>query len=166
MTKALQHIQQTGLPRESPPEARLFSVCGWLCGQRQNLKSISPKIVAEDKENARFSDEKRAFCGAAGQIRTADLILTKRPQNFFLTIFVALWPYPLQTACFPSLFENMVSTCSAALCGKLCGQTVVAVGLAIWRFAQMWSECGFLRRRSNAPAWFWQVTTELLLRWC
>ena len=104
--------------------------------------------------------------GAAGRIRTADLILTKRPQNFFLTIFVALWPYPLQTACFPSLFENMVSTCSAALCGKLCGQTVVAVGLAIWRFAQMWSECGFLRRRSNAPAWFWQVTTELLLRWC
>ena len=104
--------------------------------------------------------------GAARQIRTADLILTKRPQNFFLTIFVALWPYPLQTACFPSLFENMVSTCSAALCGKLCGQTVVAVGLAIWRFAQMWSECGFLRRRSNAPAWFWQVTTELLLRWC
>ena len=119
----------------------------------------------------RFQNKRTPFrmsfrFGAARQIRTADLILTKRPQNFFLTIFVALWPYPLQTACFPSLFENMVSTCSAALCGKLCGQTVVAVGLAIWRFAQMWSECGFLRRRSNAPAWFWQVTTELLLRWC
>ena len=151
---------------KAPSEAHLFPVCGLFCGQRQKLKFKPPEIVAKSKENVRFSSKKRTFCGAAGRIRTADLILTKRPQNFFLTIFVALWPYPLQTACFPSLFENMVSTCSAALCGKLCGQTVVAVGLAIWRFAQMWSECGFLRRRSNAPAWFWQVTTELLLRWC
>ena len=149
-----------------PLEARLFSVCGLLCGQTQKRKFELPKIVTNIKGKDRFSGKKRSFPGAAGRIRTADLILTKRPQNFFLTIFVALWPYPLQTACFPSLFENMVSTCSAALCGKLCGQTVVAVGLAIWRFAQMWSECGFLRRRSNAPAWFWQVTTELLLRWC
>ena len=33
--------------------------------------------MAENKENARFSAEKQAFCGAARQIRTADLILTK-----------------------------------------------------------------------------------------
>ena len=59
--------------------------------------------------------------GAAGRIRTADLILTKRPWRFFLTIFSALSPYPLQSACFPSLFMHKISVCSAAVCGWLCG---------------------------------------------
>ena len=66
--------------------------------------------------------------GAAGRIRTADLILTKRPWNFFLTIFRALWPYPLQSACFPPLFDHKVSVCFTAVCGWLCGQSVGAVG--------------------------------------
>ena len=60
-----------------PLEARLFSVCGWLCGQRQKPEFKSSRIVAKAKENIRFSSEKRMFCGADRQIRTADLILTK-----------------------------------------------------------------------------------------
>ena len=83
-------------------------------------------------------------------------ILPKRPRRFFLTIFRALWPYPLQSASFPSLFEHKVSACSAALCGGLCGQTVGAVGLAIRRFAQMWSNCGlpFLPQKLTVPLFY------------
>ena len=83
-------------------------------------------------------------------------MLTKRPRRFFLTIFRALWPYPLQSASFPSLFEHKVSACSAALCGGLCGQTVGAVGLAIRRFAQMWSNCGlpFLPQKLTVPLFY------------
>ena len=113
---------------KTPSEARPFSVCGWLCGQRQKPEFKSSRIVAKSKENIRFSSEKRMFCGADRQIRTADLILTKRPWNFFLTIFRALWPYPLQSACFPPLFDHKVSVCFTAVCGWLCGQSVGAVG--------------------------------------
>ena len=35
------------------------------------------KIVANFRRKGRFSKEKRPFCGAATQIRTGDLILTK-----------------------------------------------------------------------------------------
>ena len=62
---------------KTPSEARPFSVCGWLCGQRQKPEFKSSRIVAKAKENIRFSSEKRMFCGADRQIRTADLILTK-----------------------------------------------------------------------------------------
>ena len=34
-------------------------------------------FVAKSKQNTRYSREKRVVYGAAGQIRTADLILTK-----------------------------------------------------------------------------------------
>ena len=61
---------------KTPSEARPFSVCGWLCGQRQKPEFKSSRIVAKAKENIRFSSEKRMFCGADRQIRTADLILT------------------------------------------------------------------------------------------
>ena len=61
---------------KTPSEARPFSVCGWLCGQRQKPEFKSSRIVAKVKENIRFSSEKRMFCGADRQIRTADLILT------------------------------------------------------------------------------------------
>ena len=60
-----------------PLEARLFSVCGLLCGQTQKRKFELPKIVTNIKEKDRFSGKKRSFPGAAGRIRTADLILTK-----------------------------------------------------------------------------------------
>ena len=137
-------------------EACLFPVCGLFCGQRQKPKFKPVKTVIKSKEKDHFSDEKRSFSGAAGRIRTADLILTKRPRRFFLTIFRALWPYPLQSASFPSLFEHKVSACSAALCGGLCGQTVGAVGLAIRRFAQMWSNCGlpFLPQKLTVPLFY------------
>ncbi|ERK61320.1 hypothetical protein HMPREF1545_01130 [Oscillibacter sp. KLE 1728] len=71
-----------------------------------NLQQKTPKI-------RRF----QVFRGAAGRIRTADLILTKRLFEFFLTIFCALWPYLLQSACFPSLFECTASIYSAPHCG-------------------------------------------------
>ena len=112
---------------KAPSEARLFPVCGWFCGQRQEPKFKPPKIVAKSKQNTRFSREKRVFYGAAGQIRTADLILTKRLRNFFLTIFNVLWPYPLHSVYFLSLSKIKVSAHSAALCGNLCGQTVGGV---------------------------------------
>ena len=75
---------------KTPSEARPFSVCGWLCGQRQKPEFKSSRIVAKAKQNIRFSSEKRMFCGADRQIRTADLILTKRLFKFFITIFGTL----------------------------------------------------------------------------
>ena len=48
-----------------------------MCGQTQKRKFELPKIVMNSKEKGRFSAEKRPFSGAAGRIRTADLILTK-----------------------------------------------------------------------------------------
>ena len=89
-------------------------------------------------DTTKYRTSVRYFCcvsllsthfGAATQIRTADLILTKRPRNFFLTIFSAFWPYLLKTIFFPSLFEHKVSACSAAFCGGLCGQSVGRVDL-------------------------------------
>ena len=124
--QAIRLIAQTGLRRQNVPEARDFSVCGLFCGQRQMAKFNMPEIVVNCKRKDHFSKEKRSFCGAATQIRTGDLILTKRPRNFVLTIFSALWPYPLQTIFFSSLFERKVSTHSAAVCGRLCGQTIEA----------------------------------------
>ena len=68
---------------KTPSEARPFSVCGWLCGQRQKPEFKSSRIVAKAKENIRFSSEKRMFCGADRQIRTADLILTNSSKVAF-----------------------------------------------------------------------------------
>ncbi|WP_308526976.1 hypothetical protein [uncultured Oscillibacter sp.] len=85
-----------------------------------------PKLLYIAREKTAFQLKSGLFFGAAGRIRTADLILTKRPRNFVLTIFSALWPYPLQTIFFSSLFERKVSTHSAAVCGRLCGQTIEA----------------------------------------
>ena len=59
--------------------------------------------------------------GAAGRIRTADLILTNAKIQFFITIFRTLWPHPLQSARFLSLLKAKASAHSAALCGWLCG---------------------------------------------
>ena len=86
--QAIRRIAQTDLRRQNIPEARDFSVCGLFCGQRQMAKFNMPEIVVNCKRKDHFSKEKRSFCGAATQIRTGDLILTKRLWNFFLTIFV------------------------------------------------------------------------------
>ena len=121
-------VEQPGLRGHFAPGGPVVSVCGEMYGQTQKREFESPKIVIHSKGKDRFSAEKRSFFGAAGRIRTADLILTKRPWNFFLTIFRALWPYPLQSACFPPLFDHKVSVCFTAVCGWLCGQSVGAVG--------------------------------------
>ena len=112
---------------KTPSEARPFSVCGWLCGQRQKPEFKSSRIVAKAKENIRFSSEKRMFCGADRQIRTADLILTNAKVSFFLIFFDCLWLFPFQTGCFLALLKHGISGCSGPACGCLCGQRALLV---------------------------------------
>ena len=111
-----------------PPEARLFLSVAKCMAKRKSGNLNRPKLLYIAREKTAFQLKSGLFFGAAGRIRTADLILTKRPWNFFLTIFRALWPYPLQSACFPPLFDHKVSVCFTAVCGWLCGQSVGAVG--------------------------------------
>lgn len=85
--QAIRLIAQTGLRRQNVPKARDFPVCGLFCGQRQKPKFKPAKIVIKSKEKGHFSDEKRSFSGAAGQIRTADLILTNAGLIVFLIFF-------------------------------------------------------------------------------
>ena len=54
----------------------LRSVCGILCGQRKSAKSYSAQKLQKAKENTRNPRDFRCNSGAAGRIRTADLILT------------------------------------------------------------------------------------------
>ena len=54
-----------------------FSVYGCLCGQTQIQKFKSAEKVLIHKKNPAFPKEKAELYGAAGRIRTADLILTK-----------------------------------------------------------------------------------------
>ena len=98
----------------------------------------------------------RDFDGGRYRTRTCDPLHVNAKFKFFLTFFIDLQPYPLQTACFPALFKHRVSGCSAALCGRLCGQTVGAIGLAIWRLTQMWSNCGlpFLPQKLTVPLFY------------
>ena len=70
-------MQRRASEGKAPSEARLFPVCGLFCGQKQKPKLKPAKIVIKSKENTHFLRKKWVFCGAAGQIRTADLILTK-----------------------------------------------------------------------------------------
>ena len=67
----------------------------------------------------------QVFRGAAGRIRTADLILTKSGLVFFLIFFNCFQHFPLESICFLSLFGCAVSVHSTAVCGWLCGQTSV-----------------------------------------
>ena len=48
-----------------------------MCGQTQKRKFELLEIVTNSKRKDHFSTEKWSFRGAAGRIRTADLILTK-----------------------------------------------------------------------------------------
>ena len=66
-----------------PLEARLFSVCGWLCGQRQKPEFKSSRIVAESKENIRFFRRKADImwsCWADSNRRPHPYQLTESPQ--------------------------------------------------------------------------------------
>jgi len=60
-----------------------FSVCGWLCGQIQIQKIKAVKKVLKYKKNPAFPAGKTGLSGAAGRIRTADLILTNCHGNIF-----------------------------------------------------------------------------------
>ena len=51
-----------------PSETRLFSVCGWFCGQDAARRFLCPEKVTRIEEIGRFSEEKRPICGAAGRI--------------------------------------------------------------------------------------------------
>ena len=92
---------------KAPSEAHLFPVCGLFCGQRQKLKFKPPEIVAKSKENVRFSSKKRTFCGAAGRIRTADLILTKRPKHILRSTHSSL--YVSCNPCAARVFWHVIS---------------------------------------------------------
>ena len=94
-------IAQTGLRGQSALGGRLFPVCGLFCGQRQEPKFKPSKIVAKSKENTHFSREKWVFCGAAGRIRTADLILTKDA--------LYLLSYSSMYAAYAALFKKAVA---------------------------------------------------------
>ena len=88
--QAIRLIAQTGLRRQNVPEARDFSLCGLFCGQRQMAKFDIPEIVVNRRKKDHFSKEKWSFCGAARQIRTADLILTNAKFFVFLIFFRSL----------------------------------------------------------------------------
>ena len=60
-----------------------FSVCGYLCGQTQIQKFKSARKVLKYKKNPAFPTGKTGLSGAAGRIRTADLILTKGVNQTF-----------------------------------------------------------------------------------
>ena len=67
---------RVGYPLSEP----FFSVCGCLCGHAQIQKFKSTKKVLK---NPAFPKEKAGLSGAAGRIRTADLILTNCHGNIF-----------------------------------------------------------------------------------
>ena len=60
--------------------------------------------------------------GAAGRIRTADLILTNPPEKLFPGVFACFQSFPLCFNYSLVLFERTASECSEPVCGWLCGQ--------------------------------------------
>ena len=64
----------------------------------------------------------KLFSGAAGRIRTADLILTNRNLKLFMIFSVSLCSFLFRFICFPALFKSVVSAYSTQVCGCLCGQ--------------------------------------------
>ena len=70
---------RVGYPLGEP----FFSVYGCLCGQTQIQKFKSAEKVLIHKKNPAFPKEKAELYGAAGRIRTADLILTKGAEITF-----------------------------------------------------------------------------------
>ena len=123
-----------------PLEARLFSVCGLLCGQTQKRKFELPKIVTNIKGKDRFSGKKRSFPGAAGRIRTADLILTNTPRLMLRSTHS--FPYIPRSPCAARVpghtISRLVPLCSlrfypiSVICwknvGKFRGQIPPALG--------------------------------------
>ena len=76
------------------------------------------------KHNKKHSNPKIQVLnvGAAGRIRTADLILTNRNLKLFMIFSVSLCSFLFRFICFPALFKSVVSAYSTQVCGCLCGQ--------------------------------------------
>ena len=120
--QAIRLIAQTGLRRQNVPEARDFSLCGLFCGQRQMAKFDIPEIVINRRRKDRFSKEKRSFCGADRQIRTADLILTNWLGAFQPLIFNAFRSFLLQKDEVGGTLYSVVSVRSFPRVGQRVGQ--------------------------------------------
>ena len=80
-------LKSTMLRRFDPAGALIFSVCGLFCGQSPNPKFQASQKVMKNKVKPPFSTEKSGFRGAAGRIRTADLILTNGSDEVFFCFF-------------------------------------------------------------------------------
>ena len=109
-----------------PLEARLFSVCGWLCGQRQKPEFKSSRIVAESKENIRFFRRKADILWSCW----ADSNWRPHPYQLIGRIgFAAFRPFCTLFApgCHP--FRNSCVHCLRPLvspCGSACGSKAAA----------------------------------------
>ena len=69
-------VEQTGLRGKMPPEARLFLSVAKYMVKRKSGNLNRPKLLYIAREKTAFQLKSGLFFGAAGRIRTADLILT------------------------------------------------------------------------------------------
>ena len=105
-----------------------FSVCGWLCGQTQIQKSKSAGKVLKYKKNPAFPTGKTGLSGAAGRIRTADLILTNSLRTSRSLIYKPFWAFlPRKDEASRPLF-SVVSARSFPRVGHGVGQASLALG--------------------------------------
>ena len=108
-----------------PLEARLFSVCGWLCGQRQKPEFKSSRIVAESKENIRFFRRKADIlwsCWADSNWRPHPYQLIGRMRFSTFQAYCALSGpecHPFRHSCV-RYFRPLVSPC-----GSRCGSEIL-----------------------------------------
>ena len=89
--------------------------------QLENLEKIRPQPFGTLSFALKISRLLRPY-GAAGRIRTADLILTNRNLKLFMIFSVSLCSFLFRFICFPALFKSVVSAYSTQVCGCLCGQ--------------------------------------------
>ena len=125
------------LRRFDPAGALIFSVCGLFCGQSPNPKFQASQKVMKNKVKPPFSTEKSGFRGAAGRIRTADLILTKRPKHILRSTHSSLYVScnPCAARVFGHVISRLVPFCPLrfylipAICWKNVGTQMFRTGL-------------------------------------
>ena len=100
---------------------RFFPVCGSAVVKNNPQFLITSKSCERQRKAAYFFGN-RLLSGAAGRIRTADLILTNRNLKLFMIFSVSLCSFLFRFICFPALFKSVVSAYSTQVCGCLCGQ--------------------------------------------
>ena len=109
-------------PEQTIPETGFFLSVGSAVVKNNPQFLIAPKSCKIQRKTA-YSRRNKLFSGAAGRIRTADLILTNRNLKLLIIISVRLWPFLFRFICFPTLFKSTVSAYSTQVCGCLCGQS-------------------------------------------